>query len=100
MQLDSKRNTELSASMHMPTLFWNLKRVKNSLPQSSSHKWVELKFKVKNVSQAESALSDDMKEQTDNLLSQNDTRRDSDIYLGKIDGVAQFVPKQYLIWTF
>ena len=46
-----------------------------------------------------------MKEQIDNLLRQDDISytlpgRNSHMYLGKIDGVAQFVPKQYLLWTF
>ena len=46
-----------------------------------------------------------MKEQIDNILRQNDISytlpgRNSHIYLGKIDGVAQFVHKQYLLWTF
>ena len=46
-----------------------------------------------------------MKEQTDTFLMRSDMSyallsRNNQIYTGKTDGTAKFVPKQYFFWTF
>lgn len=124
---EEEEQTAISTSMHAAALSRSLKKLKKNLPRTKTQQRVVAKALFEdtitltpkkkkllsnwarvtvNAPQGRpNILNDEKKNLIEQFLCRNDISytlpgRNNQVYLRKVDGVSQFLPKRYLLWTF